>query len=205
MISAKDEITLYGAMGAGILPLTGGPSTALLSAIAQTFPIGFMTYANNSPTSGQMLLMPIFIVTGQTITNINFCSGSTGSSSGTHFWYALYDDGRSSTTAGQLALLGQTYDQTGGSVMGTFTNLGLSLMVPVVTAYTGIYYVAFMCAASGMPQLKSTTLISTASIQIGSGTGAIFGATAGSSLTNMAPNPSGTITANNILAYAYVS
>jgi len=204
MISGKDEIALWGMMGAGKMPVTGGPSGALRAAIGQTLPLE--TFTGNSSLSistGVMSLSPIFLVAGQVITNINFIS-TTAESGGSHLWFAIYDDGRGSATAGQLALLGQTLDQTGAAAFPATTNLGLSLMVPFTTTYSGFYYLAIMCVGT-TPVLRGTLLASTASIQIGSTTGAFIGGTAGSSLTNMAPNPSGAVSMSRQIIYAYVS
>lgn len=205
MISGKDEVALYGMMGAGKMPFTGGPSGSLRATIGQTLP--FETYQGNSSlslTSGQMSLAPIFLLAGQTINNINFMSTSA-EATGTHLWFAIYDDGRGSTTSGQLALLGQTNDQTGAAAFGSNTNLGLSLMNPCTTTYSGYYYIAIMCTATTPPGIRGTQLISSASIQIGSTSAALIGLTAGSGLTNMAPNPSGAVSFIRQILYAYVS
>lgn len=205
MISNKDEISMFGMMGVGKIPITGGPSSALRSTIGQTIPLEACTQSTVTPSSGVMDLTAIFLTAGNIINNINYISSVTAESGGTHLWFAIYDDGRGSPTAGQLALLGQTLDQTGAAAFGASTNLGLSLMVPFVTTYSGIYYVAFMCTATVTPLLIASPSNSTATIQIGSVAGATYAMTAGSGLTNMAPNPSGALSTSSRLEYAYVS
>lgn len=205
-ISDSELGGLYTLCGMGKIPITGGPSGALRSPIAIT--VCMDTSGSNvaTPSTGVMSLTSIFITAGQTITNINYQSGFLSSESGgSHLWYALYDDGRGSSTAGQLALLGQTADQTGAATLAANTNLGLSLILPYRTTYSGLYYVGFMCVATGMPNLVTKNLGSSLAIQIGNSAGAFISGTAGSGLLNLAPNPSGAITATTNMNFAYVS
>ena len=183
--------------------MTGGPSTNLKSTIAQTMPFEIAGSNNSviSPSTGVMNLTAILIPGGQTIANINFISSASVSVGGTHLWFALYDDGRGSSSAGQLALLGQTNDN-GGNMGG---NVGLSLLTPYTTTYSGIYFLGFMCtAATQMPQLAGSARNGTATIQV-SPYVTFSSGTAGSGLTNQAPNPSGAVTSNASNIYAYIS
>jgi len=190
--------------GRGKVPLTGGPAGSLKSPLSETMSFDCAVSANVIAT-GVMELTSIYLIQGQIVSSINYVSGSTAESGGSHLWFALYDDGRGSATANQLALLSQTTDQTGAAAFAANTNLGLALNSPVVATYTGIYYVAIMCVGT-TPTLAGVTRTSTASIQIaGAGTGAVFGGTAGSSLTTTAPNPSGAVTGSVRTNYAYVS
>lgn len=203
-ISNIEQIQIFEDTGVGKMPLTGGPSTNLKSPIAQTLPFE-CAVSVITPSTGVMNVTSIYLTAGQTISNINFVSGSTAEGTGTHLLFCLYDDGRSSTTVNQLALLGQTADQTGAAALAANTNLGLALITPYITTYSGIYYVGFICAATTMPTLAGITRGSTASITVASATGAFYSGTAGSSLTNQAPNPSGTVTVSAATIYAYVS
>ena len=189
--------------GLGKMPAFGGPAASLKPSIAQTVPYETTSQQNTSVTSGVMELTPIMLTSGIWISNINFVSGTQAESGGTHLWFALYDDGRSSTVSGQLGLLGQTADQTGATAFGANTNLGLALSYPILTTYTGIYYVALMCAASQTPGLASMTIAG--SLTTASASGSYFGGTAGTSLTTSAPDPSGAIAAVSRMNYAYVS
>jgi len=191
-------------LGTGKLPMTGGPAGTLKPVIAQTMPYE-KTTGTPTASTGVMDLSAIYLPIGATITSINYINNTTAEATGTHLWFALYDDGRGSSTAGQLACLGQTPDQTGAAAFGASVNLGLSLISPVTTTYSGIYYVAFMCAAGTLPNLTGITRASTASIQLAASAGALLSGTAGSGLTTTAPNPSGAITASNRTQYAYLS
>lgn len=203
-ISNAEINQLLAIAGRGKMPLTGGPATNLKSCITETTPFDYCC-STMSPATGVMSLTSIFLVQNQVITNINFASIGA-ESGGTHLWYALYDDGRGSATANQLYLLAQTPDQTGAAALGANTNLGLSLNIPYTTTYTGIYYLGFMCVASGMPTLVGTIHGSASTTQIASaGTGSMYSGTAGSGLTSQAPSPSGTVTATSSCFYAYVS
>lgn len=203
-ISDNEIAQILSTFGTGRLPVTGGPAGTLKSAIAQTMPYEATTGTAIAST-GVMDLSAIYLPIGATITNINYINNNIAEATGTHLWFALYDDGRGSSVAGQLACLGQTPDQTGAAAFGASVNLGLSLIFPVTTTYSGIYYVAFMCAAGTLPNLAGIVRASTASIQLAASAGALLSGTAGSGLTTTAPNPSGTVTISNRTQYAYVS
>ena len=191
--------------GLGQTPLIGGPAGLLLPFIAQTIPI-ITTNQSVQPNTGVMFLNPIHLAAKQVITNINFISATTAESSGTHLWFALYDDGRGTTAANQLALLGQTADQTGSAAFAANTNLGLSLLIPYTTTYSGLHYVAVMCAATTTPGIRSCSLGVSLPITIGNSAN-LLSASAGSGLTAFAPSPSGALSSvpNNSIYYAYVS
>lgn len=205
-ISNNELIALFGATGYGRIPITGGPASSLKPSIAQTCPLEHSA-PSIQPATGTLQLTAIYLTANQTISNINFLSGTTAEATGTHLWFALYDDGRGSSTANQLALLGQTPDQTGAAAFAANTNLGLALITPYTTQYSGIYYVGVMCAAGTTPQLFGNTRTSTASIQLASTTSSTFthSMTAGSSLTANAPHPSGVLSFSAQVYYAYLS
>jgi hypothetical protein len=191
--------------GVGKMPITGGPSSLTLPTIAQSVPYEVCNSTTPTPTSGVMELTSIYLTTNTTISNINCVSGVTAESGGSHLWFALYDDGRSSTVSGQLGLLEQTADQTGAAAFPATTNLGLSLLSPYLTTYSGIYYIAFMCAATTVPNLAAASHFGGTGITLSSASNSVIGGTAGSSLTSTAPNPSGAVTAASHSIYAYVS
>jgi hypothetical protein len=188
--------------GVGKIPITGGPAGSLKSTISQTIPLEGAT-ASLVLSTGVMSLCSIYIPTNTTVSNINAITSSTAESAGSHFWFALYDDGRGSSTAGQLALLGQTADQTGATFAAANTNIGLSLITPYSTTYSGIYYIAVMCVGTTPTFLASTKF--TATFTIAASAGAFCGSTAGSGLTNQAPNPSGVTTSIASMFYGYIS
>jgi hypothetical protein len=199
-VTTNEKYSLLGDLGVGKVAYS-----ATYPVISQTisFEVGS---DSNTPSSGVMLLLATYLPIATTITYITFVSVGTAESSGTHLWYALYDDGRGSTTSGQLALLRHTADQTGATAFVANSALSLALISPYVTKYSGIYYVAFMCAASTVPTLFSTSTQTPTvpSIPIVS-SGATCACTAGSSLTYPPPNPSGSLSNSGILYYAYVS
>jgi hypothetical protein len=203
-INSDELVQIFATLGVGKLPFTGGPATLLNSVIAQTMPFEKADGAT-APATGVMDLTAIYLPVSKIITNINYISSTTAEATGTHLWFALYDDGRGSTTAGQLALLGQTTDQTGAAAFAANTNLGLSLLTPYTTTYTGIYYIGFLCVATTMPTLCGAIRASTASIQLAASAGALLSGTAGSGLTTAAPNPSGAVTISSRTQFAYVS
>ena len=198
MAISDDELTQ-------IFSLTGIGKVPAAAVIAQTIPLDKSANGAFTPSTGVMELYSIYIPVNCTIKNITFVNGGTPESSGTHLWYALYDDGRGSTTAGQLALLMQTGDQTGSAAMGAQATFTLALQAPWITKYTGIYYVAFMCVATQVPNLAGNIRSSGCPIQLAPSAGAFFSGTAGSGLTTSAPNPSGAVTFSTKSGYAYVS
>ena len=199
-ISNAEVIRLYGLLGIGKIPSLGGPASLQTPSIAQTHPLETLT-GTQTPLSTRMYLSSIYINTNQTIRNINYIS-SGAESGGSHLWFALYDDGRGSSSAGQLALLGQTADQTGAVAFPSTTNLGLSLLTPYTTTYSGVYYVGFQCVAGGTPTILAVLINGGAT-----SAGAFYGGFVSVNSSN-APNPSGAIntsSANTFNLYAYVS
>jgi len=186
----------------GKLPLYGGASFRTPIGMTASYEC---SVSQCQPATGVMDLTAIFLTQGQTIAGINYVSGTTAASGPTHLWFALYDDGRGSTTAGQLALLGQTSDN-GSVAVPANTWLALGLVSPWVTQYTGIYYVAFLQTVSTtMSTLAGVIRGTTASIQLSSNCANSFHSmTAGSGLTNLAPSPSGALTISTRSEFVYV-
>jgi len=200
-ISNAELVQIFSLVGVK-LPLTGGPAGTLKSAIAQTMPYDFC--GTVTPTQANMILTPIYVTQGQVITSINMVTVGAATTP-THTWWALYDDGRGSSTANQLALLGQSADQAAGAI-GANTNLGLALLSPYTTTYTGIYYVAWYNSGTTAPTMAGFAITSTASIQIaGAATGALYRGTIAVTATAAAPNPSGAVSAGTIGIFAYIS
>jgi hypothetical protein len=202
-ISNAEILQIYSLTGLGKSPVNLG-ATIGKNPIAQTMPVE-ATVSTVTPATGVMDLTAIYLVAGQTISSIAFLT--VGAATGpTHWWFALYDDGRGSSTAGQLALLGQTPDQVAGA-LGANTAIPLSLITPWITQYTGIYYIAFLLTVSTtMATLAGLTKVSTAGIQLSLNCANSFHSlTAGSGLTNAAPNPSGALTISTRTEYGVVS
>jgi hypothetical protein len=201
-INTGEFAQIYQQTGCGILPLTGGPATSLKSTIGMSMPFQ-IAVGNVGPASGVMGLSGITLSLGQTISNINYAI-TTAATTPTHYWYALYDDGRGSTTANQLALLGQTADQLTAAVSAN-TMIGLSLTVPWVTQYSGIYFLAVMCTAAASPGWAGTSKTQASFVVSSLGTSSFLSSTAGSGLTTNAPNPSGALSVRPGMEFAYVS
>jgi len=202
-LSGTEIATIIAMLGTGKLPYSGGPAASLSPSIAQTIPWEIASTAF-APSTGVMYLSAIYLNAGQTVKNINYVT--VGAATGpTHLLFALYDDGRSSTSANQLGLLAQTADQ-GSAAINANTNIGLSLILPYTTSYSGLYYTAFVCAvATTMPTLQSSGGTSAIGTQISPSAANFLSMSAGSSLTSSAPNPSGAITSLSTFVYAYVS
>ena len=201
-ISNAEISEIYALTGLGKIQNNPGGNVGKNPA-AQTIPVE-ATVSTLTPSGGVMDLTAIYLLAGQTIYSIAFITNAAASSP-THWWWALYDDGRGSTVAGQLALLSQTPDQGAGALTAT-TIAHLNLSPYWVTQYTGIYYVASMQTASvSIATFYGSTRVSTAAIQISPNcTNGFYAMTAGSGLTTNAPNPSGTLSASVRTAYAVV-
>lgn len=205
-ISGAEIGQIFSMMGLGKFPASGGPSSNY-PLIAQTTPFEIAVSNTVALSTGVAQFSAIYLLAGTTITNINYISVGA-ESGGSHLWFALYDDGRGSTSSAQFALLQQTSDQTGAAAFAANTNLGLSLITPYTTTYTGIYYVAIMCAGTTPTLMGSPANGSTGggSPNLSSTTNSYVSFTAGAGLTNAAANPSGTVvSAKSIVPYAYLS
>jgi len=196
-ITTNEKYNLFGDLGVGKVPYNASSPV-----IAQTISLELANTTGGSLGSGQINLTAIYLPLATTITNITLLSNSTAESGGSHLWFALYDDGRSSSSAGQLALLSQTADQTGATVFAANSALTLALLAPYVTTYSGIYYIAFCCTASTVPSLANGQASSLVAI---TASGVTIATSVTSTFTNLAPNPSGALTATMIPFYSYVS
>ena len=198
---------LIAIVGAGLFPvsgLTGGPTGG---PIAQTAPYWAAT-ATVTPTTQIMNLTAIYLPAGVTVRQITAASiGAAGTP--TNFWFALYDDGRGSSSANQLALLGQTIDNTGAR--GANALITSTMITPFTTRYAGIYYIAIMDKATtvstyaGTVAKGSTATVNLAAVAGLINTGSHSACTSGSALTTVAPNPSGATTATTAAIWFLVS
>lgn len=98
----------------------------------------------NPLVSGQMLLTALEIDAGELLTEIRVC-GSSAPTTQTNFWTALYDE--------TLNLLGQSPDLGTTATLGN-NFLAYTLVTPIRTKYTGLYYIAVMQAASVVSGLR---------------------------------------------------
>jgi hypothetical protein len=204
-LSNIELATIIAMTGVGKLPYTGGPAGSLSPAVAQTLPWEICNFAT-TPVNGAMHCNPVWLNAGNTIKNINFVTAGTPASGPTHLFYVLYDDGRSSTTAGQLGWLAQTADQGAGAIAAN-TNIGLALTSPYTTTYTGIYFVGFLCTVSTtMPTLSGSGGASIASVTCAANTGAFMQSRTSSTALTAPPSPtSGAMVGVGQFNYAYLS
>lgn len=114
------------------------PRTGLYDSAGDTGQVALAT--------GVMTSMPIYLVAGDTITNVSFRSGATAAGTPTAWWFALYD------TSSTPALLYQTADQTTTAwAANTTKTLALSTAYTVTT--TGVHWVGIMVTATTPPTL----------------------------------------------------
>lgn len=183
-----DELTqLLGYSGAGMAPA---------DAIAETFPRRYAVSTAFQPASGTLQMFGIWLPGGKTITNINFVSGGTAESGGTHLWFALYDYA--------LNLLAQSADDTGATSFGANTNLRKALQTAQTTKYAGLYYIGYMQTNSAGAQASLLCLTAPAS-SVANGIAPIISATSSTGQAASAPNPAAALSGQINTAYAYVS
>lgn len=119
-------------------------------AIAETFS-RIAGAASAALTSGVLELTAIPLLTGTTVTDITFLTGSTAAVTPTHWWYGLYDN-----NLNQLAV---TADQTTTAIAAN-TSYSLQLATAAsgsisnyTLSYSGLYYLGWMATAGTMPTL----------------------------------------------------
>ena len=90
--------------------------------------------------NGTLVLTPVILRAGDSITNLSFCSAGSAMNGPTHWWFALYDTIH--------ALISQTADQVSAS-WGTSTIKTLALGGgPYAVPSSGRCFAGIMCAAS---------------------------------------------------------
>lgn len=124
-------------------------------------------------TSGVMTSVPIYLLDGDTITNLTFISAGTAAGTPANWWFALY--------SGAGALLAQTADQT-STAWAADTAKTLALATAQKITKSGIYYAAIGVAATTVPTLVGT--VGAKPVLTGEGN---LSQTSGSSLTTTAP------------------
>lgn len=101
---------------------------------------------NVALATGVMTSVPIFLVSGDLITNLSFVSGATAAGTPTAWWFGLYD------TQATAALIAQSADQTTTAwAANTVKTLALSAAYRVPK--TGLYYAAINVTATTPPSL----------------------------------------------------
>lgn len=167
-----------------VSPLATGaePGAAATGVIAETVRRLNVTNAA-AGASGTLYLASVFLSAGQTISKIGFIS-NTAATTPSHWWTALLDN-----TFKQQA---HASDQTTTAINATTWNT-LTMVTPFTATYTGLYYLAVMIAATGMPNLACTQNAPIAAIT--NGTGAPTPVAGGTSTTGLTtPGTDGTTT-----------
>lgn len=138
-------------------------------------------------TTQVMTDVELYLEAGETVTNLEFCSGAQAAVTPTNWWFALY------STATVPALLGQTADQL-TAAWAANTPMLLPLATPYVATVTGIHRAAIMVKAGTVPTLIGATVQVAASSAVATGQ-KILASTSGSGLTTTAPATVATPTA----------
>ena len=180
---------------ANALAMAASGAQTLVSTAAGIPPVAFQSFDRRlaisaawAPTSGTLTMTGIWLAQGQTINAITFMSGAQAEATGTHLWYAIY-------RADTLALLAQSTDNTGAAAFGASLSFRMALTAPIQMPYTGLYYLGFVCVASGnVPTLLNLTSGVTTNLGAVASTAPILAATSTGSLTAAAPNPAGALT-----------
>jgi hypothetical protein len=177
--------------------LTGSGGMTLVSTAAGVPPIAFQAFDRRfaistawAPTSGTLTMTGIWLPQGAVVNAITFMAGAQAEATGTHLFYALY-------RADTLALLAQATDNTGAAAFGASLSFRMALTAAVSVPYTGLYYLGFVCVASGnVPTLLNITSGVATNLGAVASTTPILAATSTTSIASgTAPNPAGTLTA----------
>lgn len=133
-------------------------------------------------TSAALRVTPVYLIQGQVVTNISFCSGGTAINTPANWWFALY------SILG-AALLAQTADQTSTAwAANTIKTVALTAAQTIGT--TGIYIVGIMVKGAATCTLFGRA----AGHAVLTPAGSYNGTTADSGLTATAPALVGAVT-----------
>lgn len=125
--------------------------------------------------SGVMTAVPIWLESGDLVTNLTFISGATAAGTPTNWWFALYSN------ASTPALLAQSADQT-STAWAADTAKTLALATPQRISVSGIYWAAVNVTATTPPTLAGS--VGAKPVLTGEGNLAV---SSGSTLTTTAP------------------
>jgi hypothetical protein len=173
-------------------PLSGNLGPA--NTIAETIPRQLCPEVNTTAgASGTLFLQAIYLVAGQLISNIMFCSATTAVATPTNGFFALYDGNRN--------LLAQTANFT------TEAWAANSVKTKALTAAyrvpkSGLYYVGLLQVATTIATIKGGTAKTGG--QLASAAPTLHG-TSTTGLTTTLPNPAAAITGGTANLYAAVS
>lgn len=169
----------------------GGASNAGLAATFDRRLVNLATYA---PATGVMQMSGIYLAAGTVVTNIILFSGATGVTTATHGWAALY--------TGSLNLLAQSTDDVTSTDYASQTKITKALTAPQTCPYSGLYYLAWMQAAT-TPNTMLTC--SAPASTIAHNDVPIIAGTSTTGLTAAAPAAALALTGQVNAIYAYVT
>ncbi|MCP9205491.1 right-handed parallel beta-helix repeat-containing protein [Streptomyces sp. NEAU-Y11] len=108
---------------------------------------------SNTPTSGSLYLVPLWLPKGFTVSSLGFVSGGTAASSPTNWWFTLHNSAKVAVarTADQTTTAWAA--NTAKSVAIAQTTAGSASSY--VTTYTGLHYIGVMIKATTVPSLVS--------------------------------------------------
>ena len=185
--STPDLARLVGEIGGGTCP-----------GLAQTFDRRLIN-GTLAPATGTMYLSAIWMPAGMTVTNINLYTGSTGVTTNTHNWAALYAIDPSTSVAKFLA---QSTDDITGADYAANTKVTKTLTAAQTLTYTGMYYIAWMQAATTPALIAAATAPASS---IANNDTPIPSASSSTGQGASAPSPAGALTAIIQSFYAYVN
>lgn len=164
------------------------------STIAETIPRYICPEVNTAAlTSGTLHLDAIYLVAGQTVSNITYWSATTAAGTPTNGFFALYDASRNK-------LAESANFTTEAWAANTVKTKAMTTAYRVPTS--GLYYVGIMITATTVPTLKGGTAKTGAQL---AGAVPILHGNSTTGLTTSLPTPAAAITVGTTTVYAAVS
>ena len=120
--------------------------------LGTTVPIWYGPGNQGAPTSGRIVLVPIQLDEGVTISSIAFTSGTTAGATLTNQWFVLCNSAK-------LALAYTTNDTS--TAWASNTRKQLSLASTYTTTYRGRHYLGILITATTVPSLKGLSQTAT--------------------------------------------
>ncbi|MEW1568282.1 right-handed parallel beta-helix repeat-containing protein [Streptomyces sp. NPDC093509] len=108
---------------------------------------------SNTPTSGTLYLVPIWLPKGTVVSNITFASAATAAVTPTNWWFSLHDSTKKALarTADQTTAAWAANAKKTLAIAQTTAGAGSSY----TTTYTGLHYLGVMIKATTVPSLVS--------------------------------------------------
>ena len=162
--------------------------------LAETMPRETCPEVNTTvAVTGTLFLQAIRLTAGQLVSNISLCSATTGATTPTNYFAALY--------SGARALLARSADQT-TTAFAANTYRTFAMLTAYRVPTSGLYYIGYMMAATTVATLKGGTAKTGG--QLGA-TVPILHGTSTTGLTTTLPDPAGAISTGTASIYAAVS